>query len=318
MNFRTISQMNDHIVAGLGKVPRDVDLIVGIPRSGMLPATILALSLNVALTDLNGFLNGRLLEAGISRKGFQRISQLEDAKKILVVDDSCFSGSQMAVVRKQVTNANFGGQVLYAAVYTTEESCNLVDLYFDVCPMPRMFEWNIMHHPGLQQACLDIDGVLCIDPTDAENDDGDNYSRFLDEAKPLWIPTAPVGWLVTSRLEKYRPQTETWLAKHRVKYGELIMLNMASAAERRAAKCHGRFKGEVYGSKPAQLFIESDPAQSAEITELSCKAVFCVADRQVYLPSTKSSATYIARNLMTHLPSIGWQILSALRRRIRI
>jgi len=318
MNFRTIAQMNDHIVAGLGKVPRDVDLIVGIPRSGMLSATMLALHLNTALTDVDGLLADKLMQAGISREKSQRIRYISAARKILVIDDSCFSGNQLRIVRERIKASGIQTHVIYAAIYVAPEVKDCVDLYFDICPMPRMFEWNFMHHPGLQQACLDIDGVLCSDPTNDENDDGDNYIKFLDEAKPFWIPTVPVGWLVTSRLEKYRAQTENWLYKYGVKYGGLIMLNMESAAERRAAKCHGRFKGDVYRSKHAQIFIESDPLQSAEIAELACKAVFCVADRQVYLPSTKSSVSYIARNLTTHLPSIGWQILSAIRRRITI
>src|SRR5580704_40211 len=135
MNFRTIAQMNDHIVAGLVKVPRDVDLVVGVPRSGMLPATILALNLNVALTDVNGLLEGKLLEAGIHRKNFQRITRVADAMKILIIDDSYFTGNQMAAVRARVAGLNFGGRILYATVYATPETCDQVDLYFDLCPM---------------------------------------------------------------------------------------------------------------------------------------------------------------------------------------
>ena len=64
MNFRTIAQMNECIVSSLGQVPRDIDLIVGVPRSGILPATILALYLNVALTDVRRVAGGTNLEPG--------------------------------------------------------------------------------------------------------------------------------------------------------------------------------------------------------------------------------------------------------------
>jgi adenine/guanine phosphoribosyltransferase-like PRPP-binding protein len=51
MHFRSISDLNNCIVASLIKVPRDVDLVVGVPRSGRLPATILALYLTTSPTD---------------------------------------------------------------------------------------------------------------------------------------------------------------------------------------------------------------------------------------------------------------------------
>ncbi len=36
----------------------------------------------------------------------------------------------------------------------------------EVIDRPRIFEWNVLHHPGiLKDACLDIDGVLCHDPS---------------------------------------------------------------------------------------------------------------------------------------------------------
>ncbi|WP_287086264.1 hypothetical protein [Mesorhizobium sp.] len=42
-------------------------------------------------------------------------------------------------------------------------------------------------------------------------DDGPAYEKFLSEALPLFGPTRKIGWLVTSRLEKYRNHTGAWL-----------------------------------------------------------------------------------------------------------
>ena len=94
------------------------------------------------------------------------------------------------------------------------------------------------------------------------------------------------------------------------------MLNMKSAVERRAANCHARFKSKVYRSTSSQLFFESDPAQAGQIAELSSKPVFCVLNRQMYLPSAISIASDIACRLPKDVPKIGWRILAALRRRI--
>ena len=92
--------------------------------------------------------------------------------------------------------------------------------------LPRIFEWNVMHHHLLVSSCIDIDGVLCRDPTEAENDDGAAYERFLDTVPAREVPEAPLGWLVTCRLEKYREQTEAWLNRHAIRYRELVMLDL--------------------------------------------------------------------------------------------
>ncbi|TIT90581.1 MAG: phosphoribosyltransferase, partial [Mesorhizobium sp.] len=73
----------------------------------------------------------------------------------------------------------------YAAVFGLLSQHNETDIVFEVVPHPRMFQWNFMHHVFLEQCCVDIDGVLCLDPTADENDDGPAYEKFLTEARPL-------------------------------------------------------------------------------------------------------------------------------------
>ena len=43
MNYRNIDDLNHCILQHLSILPRDFDLIVGVPRSGMFPANLLAL-----------------------------------------------------------------------------------------------------------------------------------------------------------------------------------------------------------------------------------------------------------------------------------
>ena len=47
MNYRNIDDLNHCILQHLSILPRDFDLIVGVPRSGMFPANLLALYLNL-------------------------------------------------------------------------------------------------------------------------------------------------------------------------------------------------------------------------------------------------------------------------------
>jgi uncharacterized HAD superfamily protein len=150
-----------------------------------------------------------------------------------------------------------------------------VDYCLEHVSTPRYFQWNIFNHTTLNKACFDIDGVLCVDPTDAQNDDGPKYRQFLLNAEPLYIPGTKLGTLVTSRLEKYRKETETWLRKHQIQYQELVMLDLPSAEARQKANNHSKHKAGHYSSSNYVLFVESDLRQAVEINRLTKKPVFC-------------------------------------------
>ncbi len=157
---------------------------------------------------------------------------------------------------------------------------------FEVVPQPRMFQWNVMHHWFLGQSCVDIDGVLCADPTNEENDDGPAYEKFLRGALPLHRPSRKIGYLVTSRLEKYRPQTEAWLARHGVQYGKLVMLDLPSKKERQRQSAHGTFKADFFRNSDAVLFIESEYDQALKIANAAGKAVLCWETQEIVSPSS--------------------------------
>ncbi|MDR2772496.1 MAG: hypothetical protein LBB93_03410 [Elusimicrobiota bacterium] len=59
MRFITIDELNGCIYKHLDEIPDDIDLIVGIPRSGMLVANIIALLRNIPLTDKTSFIDGK-------------------------------------------------------------------------------------------------------------------------------------------------------------------------------------------------------------------------------------------------------------------
>ena len=103
MNYRSISDLNQVILKRLYVIPRDIDLIVGIPRSGMFPANLLALYLNKPVTDLGSFINGHIYKAG-ERGQFFNVRQY---KKILIVDDSISSGSAIQKCKEQINIVSF-------------------------------------------------------------------------------------------------------------------------------------------------------------------------------------------------------------------
>lgn len=303
MNYRTVSDMNQLILKRLYILPRDFDLIVGIPRSGMLPANLLALYLNLPYTDLDSFVNGHIYKAG-ERGQFFDIKQF---KKILVVDDSIASGSALLKCKEQLSPFVDFFKIQYAVIYAVPGKDNHVDYVFDRVPLPRYFQWNILNHTLLNKACVDIDGVLCVDPTPEQNDDGERYIDFILHAPPLFVPRVKIGTLVTSRLEKYRKETETWLALNNVRYDKLIMLDLPNKEARMRANCHASHKAKEYKSIQYILFIESSLSQAKEINFITGKPVLCTENFEMifntqsvtYNIRSGSSLPFIRKTLLT-------------------
>ena len=183
MYYRNISDLNQIILKRLSIIPRDFDLIVGIPRSGMLPANLLALYLNKPYTDIHSFLNGHIYKAGARSQFFD----IKDFKKILVVDDSIASGSAMEKCKESLKDLSANFSISYCAIYVIPGKEKLVDYYFEIVPLPRYFQWNILNHTTLEKACFDIDGVLCVDPTEEQNDDGKKYMDFVPREHKIGV-----------------------------------------------------------------------------------------------------------------------------------
>jgi orotate phosphoribosyltransferase len=192
VNYRSLHDLDRAVQRIALQVPPSVERVVGIPRSGVLAAGVLALQLNLPFTDVDGYLAGRLL--GTGRRA--RRTANGSGPRTIVVDDSVLTGRQLAAVRAAIASSGQGPEgadkVLYAAPFVTTTSRHLVDFFGEVVDQPRIFAWNILHHaPLMARACLDIDGVLCHDPTEEDNDDGLRYAAFLRSAQPLFVPTAP-------------------------------------------------------------------------------------------------------------------------------
>jgi uncharacterized HAD superfamily protein/hypoxanthine-guanine phosphoribosyltransferase len=297
MNFRSFGDLGNDIAASVAKIPREVELIVGVPRSGLMAASMLALMLNRKFCDLGSFIENRPLRSGLSRRAADdNLIWPHAAKNVLVLDDSVDSGAAMQCVREELRPLAKDRQLRTAAVYATQRGIPQVDLHFVQLEMPRVFAWNLFHRRELADYCVDIDGVLCRDPLQADNDDGARYLKFLSTAEPLTRPSYEIGHLVTSRLEKYREPTLRWLGVQGIAFKQLHMLDLPSAEERRRRGCHASFKAEVYRSLTGtSLFIESEPAQAIEIARLSGKAVLDFAN-QAIVPRQWNTAYLTARS----------------------
>lgn len=307
MNYRSFSDLDACIARNLSKIPADVDIIAGIPRSGLLPATALALHLNLPLTDLQGVIEGRLFSHG-PRLPLDRQVTVNNARRIAVVDDSVGLGQEMQRTRAKIEAAGLRDKVVYVAIYAADDSVGKVDIAFEVCPLPRVFAWNLMHTPMLSRACVDIDGVLCVDPSEEENDDGPRYLHFIETARPLLRPTREIGTLVTCRLEKYRPQTERWLQLHGIKYRELTMWDLPSKAARIASQGHAAYKASAFQAHPeADFFIESSAASAQAIANLTARPVICIESQRDHRAILRQRLSKrISRAVVSRVTSLEW------------
>ncbi len=257
-----------------GKLSPDCAGVVGVPRSGMIPASVIAAHLHLPLYSLDGRSWGTQLGGGSrgSRGG---------SGPLVVVDDTVFGGAAMRRARRRLDAA--GVKHLAAAVYVHPERAGAVDLYHALTPEPHVLEWNVLNSAALTGtlAC-DFDGVLCQDPVGVR-DDTPEYRDWLLNAPPL-LPARklPVPLVVTGRVERYRPETEAWLARWGVHVKRLSMHPALTSAERDRLGDVAALKAREYAASRCTLFLESDPRQAEQIHRLSGKPAVCVSTGQVW------------------------------------
>jgi len=138
-----------------------------------------------------------------------------------------------------------------------------------------------------EETAVDIDGVLCRDPTDEEldaQDEGPLWHSFISEAVPFLIPEQRVGAVVTNRLSRHRERTKKWLDAHGIMYSELFMSPHPSREERHKLLDYGPQKARaiLQADSPYNLFVESDHRIAPEIAYLSNKPVICVKNLNMY------------------------------------
>src|SRR5690606_13414821 len=117
--------------------------VVGVPRSGMIPASFLAIRLGVPLATISK--NRKLVETSTGLR-------LRDVEKpsgtILFVEDSSASGFSIGEIRREfghLRNAKF------TAVYATPKATQNLDYYGRILPMPHWFQWNIFGNRHLMK-----------------------------------------------------------------------------------------------------------------------------------------------------------------------
>ena len=112
--YISYNQLMDDIRNNLWKVPRDTNLILSIPRSGTIVASIITKHLNVNMMAIQDFCD--VIESGggekeLREKCYKGLSVIKEKpfKNILVIDDTIYSGRQMNKWREKLSSDIYSG-----------------------------------------------------------------------------------------------------------------------------------------------------------------------------------------------------------------
>lgn len=274
MNFKTYKDLDFEIIKNLPNIRKQgpFDLVVGIPRSGITPAAIISLHLQIPYADLTSYTNNLYSD----KHGIQKQLTTEQ-KKILLVDDTVNTGKSIREALSHIRKTRKNDTITTFAVWSSElTKTNEIDIVCDHLQRPRLFEWNIWKNDKVKFCGFDMDGVLCRDPEYHENDKGQKLIEFYKTADPKFIPLHPVKYIITNRLSHHREITEKWLSDHNIKYQQLFM----KEDKKEPHIDHKTRRINQLGDM--KMYIESDSRQAEKISKNVKIPVWCTDNQTLY------------------------------------
>jgi adenine/guanine phosphoribosyltransferase-like PRPP-binding protein len=287
IRFIKSAELQEDIKLLLAKVPSDITAIAGVARSGLSVATMLAMYLQLPMITIRQTMHD-IVDTGNGWRlgGSKHIDPRQG--KILVVDDTVMTGNSIKAIRPLV-NSQIANAV-YAAVYVNPLAKLKPDIWAVDLPWPHILEWNVFNSILSPSCAMDFDGILCHDCPAGSDDDGEKYLHFIRNAQPLYVPRrCAVPLIVTARIEKYRAETEAWLARHGIRCHQLVMHPAKTLRERQRDNIPA-FKARHYAAwakhhRPSPgpiMFFESEDWQAKEIARVSQLMVICPHTAGVY------------------------------------
>ena len=263
--------------------------VLGVPRSGMIPALIIGEKLNIGTASIYEF-----IEHGtdcFTHHGNRKLNSIVcEKKRILVVEDTCYSGRSLKKTSDSLQKFSDQYEFVFMCVYMEGSGKFFIpDLYFvDIRSKIKnqkldiaLYEWNIMNHHVSNKMVFDIDGVIFVDPPDERNTE--QYVNYINNPIPLFVPaTSAQLTLCTYRMRKYYEETVKSLEKVGIKNPIVHMYNCTKYEDRTTPSY--LFKSYVYSEveKDKVLFVESEDFQAQKIHEITGKAVYCPTTNKMY------------------------------------
>jgi len=273
--FVTTRQLVDDAMALASGLPSPAR-VIGIARSGMIPASVIATLLGAELWSIDQH-SLQLEQLGTGT----RMQGVVVAGETILIDDSVWSGNAMRRCLAAVRD-RFGPDVLALAVYGPRQVPD-VGVRVHKRYANHWFEWNLANAPFVDRLAWDLDGVLCRDFTVDEDDDGDRYLATMRSMSPtVHRPRKPIT-IVTARLERYRQETLSWLERQGIPVARLIMGPWATKREREAADVWG-WKAVQCRDLGVSMFIESSSVGASVIAARANVVCVSIEDGRTWLP----------------------------------
>jgi len=235
--------------------------VIGIPRAGLIPATVLSEIWGRPLSTPDDFVNGVIWQSH-NVPATQEFTDVRNVRKVLVVDDGTFTGKVKREVLSLLEDCRPDIQVQLASLYTSEAGKKLGVIGVRGRSDRHVPEWSLMsswwRYPG--PPCTDFDGVLCLD--------GRPYISFkIFDA------------VITARHESEREETKLWLKRSQVSYESLVML--PDDVDRTFPNVVA-FKSEALRERKAWWYWESSDAYALAIRRASGVPVLSIEGMRFY------------------------------------
>ena len=254
--------------------------VVGIPRSGMLIAPILATLLNKPLYTISG--ESIQVCNYSSVFGGKRMSSYKQSNgKLLFVDDTAYTGKEMKNIRVKYPNN------IYSVMYLKPSAEKYVDIFGMYLNSPHYLDWHFFNSDFTQSAVFDLDGIFCPDVPIEKAENEILYKEYITTVKSIAhrIPRLhPCLSIATARLEKYRDITEDWLKRNNIEYNSLHMYQgTKDDRDSNFYKNVSEYKTSIFLKSDAKIFVESDDLLARRIAIRSKgKRVVCPDSGKIY------------------------------------
>lgn len=284
-SWTTYADLAKDLYQFAGNLPPEIGLIIGIARSGMIPAGMLSTHLNIPLAEAETFLKGDKQLCGAGGR-LNKNPQWEADSMALLLEDTTRGGQNLFEYHAKIIKLypEIQGRIFTGTIYACPESVSTLHFHGRVITSPRLFEWNWINQGEMKTTAWDIDGALCFNP-DVRDDDDARYSFWVRNARPLFLPRRfEIPLIVTNRLERFRGATEDWLTRHGLRWKQLIM-NPARTGEERATQdgFPVALKAAAYKADPSlSLFVESERNDAIRIWQESGKPTFCSSTMEFF------------------------------------
>jgi adenine/guanine phosphoribosyltransferase-like PRPP-binding protein len=248
----------------------DFDIVVAIPRSGMIVGSIIATVFGKPLTTPDVLAEGRVWMS--EKNGY--CQTITENTRLLLVDDGVQNGTAFRKAVSQIREKYPEIKIKTAVLYAHAGAKEMVDIYLEEVSgrYNNYCDYSIMHCKP-KKVAFDLDGVLCED-SDCNNTPVQELNQMI-HGNPFKIPEYEIDCIITARLERFRGITETWLASNGVKYKKLYM------------RQHGwenvlDYKSEILLKEKPILYVESDQWIAKECQERTGVRCLCLTTGTLY------------------------------------